>query len=96
MAEIKNGYCREAQLNEELLKSFTITILKTASLAKMYARLAVFILIEGNVSLIHRNDLSGTAVEFQRAVKFNGQDGDVLVELLLWHIDIDDARHFAP
>ena len=30
----KNGYCREAQLNEELLKSFTITILKTASLAK--------------------------------------------------------------
>ena len=49
-----------------------------------------------NVSLIHRNDLSGTAVEFQRAVEFNGQDGDVLVELLLWHIDIDDARHFAP
>lgn len=52
--------------------------------------------IEENVSLIHRNDLSGTAVEFQRAVEFNGQDGDVLVELLLWHIDIDDARHFAP
>ena len=29
-------------MNKELLKSFTITILKTASLAKMFARLAVF------------------------------------------------------